>query len=396
MDKIILAKYGELALKGNNKRQFEDKLMSNIRGKLKDLGEYSLSRAQSTIYVEPKSDMFDIDEASERIRKVFGMSAVSVASKVDKLANAQDTLDEIGKIAVECVRKMMLRHKTFKVETRREDKHFPLKSPQISAEIGGYILENIPELTVDVHNPDITVNVEIRGNAYVYTERFAGAGGMPTGTNGKATLLLSGGIDSPVAGYMIAKRGVVVNAVHFYSYPYTSERAKDKVIALAKIMSEYCGRINLYVVPFTDIQLAINKHCPQELLTLIMRRIMMRIAEQIARNTYSHALITGESIGQVASQTMESLVVTDNAVSLPVFRPVIGMDKEEIVQIAKKIGTFETSILPYEDCCTVFVPKHPKTKPQLESLHKAEGNLTDIEEMIAKAVEDAEIIKVGE
>jgi len=391
MKKIILGKYGEMALKGNNKRQFEEKLMSNIRGRLRELGEYSLSSAQSTIYIEPKTDEFDIDKAFERVRKIFGMSAVCVAVRAD-----ERILESIGKTAVTCVRKMLLGHKTFKVETRREDKHFPLKSPQISAEIGGIILDNIPELTVDVHNPDITVNVEIRREIYVYTEKFAGAGGMPTGTNGKATLLLSGGIDSPVAGYMVAKRGVVVNAVHFYSYPYTSERAKDKVIALAKLMSGYCGRINLYVVPFTDIQLAINKHCPPELLTLVMRRIMMRIAEQIARNTHSHALITGESIGQVASQTMESLVVTDNAVDMPVFRPVIGMDKEEIVQVAKKIGTFETSILPYEDCCTVFVPKHPKTKPQLEHLHKAEAELVDIDSLIKKAIEDVEVIKIGE
>jgi len=396
MDKIILGKYGEIVLKGQNKRQFEEKLLSNIRGRLRGLGEYNLSSMQSTVYVEPKSSEFDIDEAFERIRKVFGLSAVCVAVKVDKPENAENTLEAIGKTAVECVRKMMLSHKTFKVETKREDKHFPLKSPQISAEIGGYILDKIPQLKVDVHNPDITVNVEIRREIYVYTDRQPGAGGMPTGTNGKATLLLSGGIDSPVAGYMIAKRGVVVNAVHFYSYPYTSERAKDKVISLAKLMSKYCGRINLYVVPFTDIQLELNRNCPSELLTLVMRRIMMQIAEKIAHSTYSHALITGESIGQVASQTMESLVVTDNAVELPVFRPVIGMDKEEIVQVAKKIGTYETSILPYEDCCTVFVPKRPKTKPKLEQLLEAESGLADMDNLVAKAIEGVEIVKIGE
>jgi len=284
--------------------------------------------------------------------------------------------------------------RTFKVETRREDKHFQLNSPQLSSKIGGYILREIPELTVDVHNPEVTVNIEVRKDIYIYADKQAGAGGLPVGTNGKATLLLSGGIDSPVAGYMVAKRGVVVNAVHFYSYPYTSERAKDKVISLAKIMTDYCGRVNLYVVPFTDIQLAINKLCPPELLTLIMRRIMMRIAEQIAKNTGSQALITGESIGQVASQTMEALGVTDNAVNIPVFRPVIGMDKEEIVQVAKKIDTYETSILPYEDCCTVFVPKHPKTKPRLEQLVEAEVALTDIEEMMAAAIEATEIVRL--
>jgi len=393
MKKIILAKYGELVLKGQNRRTFEDKLMSNIRASLKDVGEYRLSWAQSTVYVEPKSDDFDIDEAFARVRRVFGLSAVCVATKSD-----EHTLESAGKTAVECVREMLMRHRTFKVETKREDKNFPLNSMQISAEIGGIILDAIPELTVDLHNPDIVVTVEIRREIYVHTNRQPGAGGMPIGTNGKATLLLSGGIDSPVAGYMIAKRGVVINAVHFYSYPYTSERAKDKVISLAKLMSGYCGRINLHVVPFTDIQLAINKHCPSELLTLIMRRIMMRISERIARITGAQALITGESIGQVASQTMESLVVTDAAVEMPVFRPVIGMDKEEIVQISKRIGTYETSILPYEDCCTVFVPKKPKTKPKLQQLVEAEVALesVDIEDMIAKAVEETEIVRVGE
>jgi len=429
MKKIILAKYGELVLKGQNRRTFEDKLMSNIRASLKGVGEYRLSWAQSTVYVEPKSDDFDIDEAFARVRRVFGLSAVCIATKVDNLVGRDDLgtppvgavigrpqdnqdntgrpmtapthneiLAQIGKTAVECVREMLMRHRTFKVETKREDKSFPLNSMQVSAEIGGIVLDAIPELTVDLHNPDIVVTVEIRREIYVHTNRQPGAGGMPIGTNGKATLLLSGGIDSPVAGYMIAKRGVVINAVHFYSYPYTSERAKDKVIALAKLMSGYCGRINLHVVPFTDIQLAINKHCPSELLTLIMRRIMMRISERIAQITGAQALITGESIGQVASQTMESLVVTDAAVEMPVFRPVIGMDKEEIVQISKRIGTYETSILPYEDCCTVFVPKKPKTKPKLEQLVEAEAVLesVDIEDMIAKAVEGTEIVRVGE
>ena len=395
MKKIILAKYGEMVLKGQNKRTFEDKLMSNIRASLKNIdGEYSLNWMQSTIYIEPQTSEFDINEAFEKIRRVFGISVVCIASKADKQSDIDNAINDIGKTAVECVREMLRLPRTFKVETRREDKHFPLNSPQLSAKIGGYILNEIPELTVDVHNPEVTVNIEVRKDIYIYAEKIQGAGGLPVGTNGKATLLLSGGIDSPVAGYMIAKRGVVVNAVHFYSYPYTSERAKDKVIALAKLMSNYCGRVNLYVVPFTDIQLAINKLCPPELLTLIMRRIMMRIAERIAHNTGAQALITGESIGQVASQTMEALGVTDNAVEMPVFRPVIGMDKEEIVQIAKKIDTYETSILPYEDCCTVFVPKHPKTKPKLEQIFEAEVALTDIDEMMAKAIEATEVIRV--
>ena len=269
-----------------------------------------------------------------------------------------------------------------------------MNSPQICQHMGGCILKNVKGLHVDVHNPDILVQIEIRKKAYIFTEKIMGAGGMPVGTNGKAALLLSGGIDSPVAGWMISKRGVSLDAVHFHSHPYTSDRAKEKVIDLAKIISKYTGTINLHVVPFTDIQLAIIDKCPKNYLTLIMRRIMMQIAERIAVNNGAKALITGESIGQVASQTMESLAVTDNAVNIPVFRPCIGMDKEEIVQISKRIDAYETSILPYEDCCTIFVPKHPKTKPSIEEIVEAEKALADLEDMINAAIEGDEVIRI--
>ena len=284
--------------------------------------------------------------------------------------------------------------KTFKVEAKRADKRFPYKSPEICMEVGGAILDENPHLTVDVHNPDILVMVEVRDfAAYIYTSKIPGVGGMPVGTNGRATLLLSGGIDSPVAGYMVAKRGVELDAVHFYSYPYTSERAKQKVLDLAQLLAGYCGRINVHIVPFTEIQLAINEKCPKEQMTIIMRRIMMYIANAVAKKNGSLALVTGESIGQVASQTIQALSVTDDASELPVFRPVIGMDKDEIITIARKIGTFETSILPYEDCCTVFTPKHPNTKPVLEKIKKSEG-LLDLQPMLSRAIEGVETVVV--
>lgn len=385
---LILLKYGEIALKGLNKPLFEHKLTDNIKSRLDKIGQFSVKRAQSTIYVEPLDKTADMDEAVDTLKKVFGIVNICPVARCDK------NLDSIAALAVECVRDSLTTEKTFKVETKREDKNFPLNSPQISREIGGRILDAIPELTVDVHNPDILVNIEVRRDAFVYTKKEHGAGGMPVGTNGKATILLSGGIDSPVAGYMIAKRGVELEAVHFHSHPYTSDRAKEKVIDLAKQMSAYCGKINLHVVPFTDIQLSIIEKCPENYLTVIMRRIMMRIAEKISAREGSAALITGESIGQVASQTMESLVCTDNAVGQPVFRPLIGMDKEEIVTISKKIGTYETSILPYEDCCTIFVPKHPKTKPRLDEIIEAEKALENIDELISRAIEDEELITI--
>ncbi len=385
---LILLKYGEIALKGLNKPLFERKLLDNIKSRLDRIGKFSVRRAQSTVYVEPLEETADMQQALKILEKIFGIVNICPVVKCGK------NMESIARAAIECVNELSPAGKTFKVEAKREDKKFPLNSPQIARELGGMILEGVDGLTVDVHNPDIMVNVEIRGEAYVYTGKIKGAGGMPVGTNGKSTILLSGGIDSPVAGYMISKRGVELEAVHFHSHPYTSDRAKEKVIDLAKEMAAYCGKIRLHIVPFTEIQLAIIEKCPENYLTVIMRRIMMRIAERISAANNSAALITGESIGQVASQTMESLVCTDNAVSIPVFRPLIGMDKEEIVSISKKIDTYETSILPYEDCCTIFVPKHPKTKPVLSEIIEAEKALDDIEEMIARAIEEDEILVI--
>ena len=386
---IILLKYGEIALKGLNRPVFEKKLLSNVASSLASLGKFSIRKSQSTIYVEPLEEGIDMDEATERLSKVFGIVNICPAVSCDK------DMESIERTTLECLSQMDLKGKTFKVEAKREDKQFPMNSPQICRHMGGVILKNTEDLSVDVHNPDILVQIEIRKKAFIFTKKVNGAGGMPVGTAGRATLLLSGGIDSPVAGWMISKRGVTLDAVHFHSHPYTSDRAKEKVLDLAKIVSVYTGPIRVFVVPFTDIQLDIIDKCPKEYLTIIMRRIMMRIAEKIAVGRGSKALITGESIGQVASQTMESLFVTDNAVNMPVFRPCIGMDKEEIVTISKKIDTYETSILPFEDCCTIFVPKHPKTKPNLSEIVEAEKELTDIEAMIEKAIEDTEIITVG-
>ncbi len=385
---IVLLKYGEIALKGLNRPMFEQKLLRNLEKALQPAGKFKIQKSQSMIYVEPAEDGIDMDDAIARMQKVFGIVNICPAVSCDK------DMDSIAKTTIACLQAMDVEGKTFKVEAKREDKQFPLNSPQICQQMGGVILKNVKGLSVDVHNPDILVQIEIRKKAYIFTEKISGAGGMPVGTNGKATLLLSGGIDSPVAGWMIAKRGVGLSAVHFHSHPYTSDRAKEKVIDLAKLVSVYTGKINLHIVPFTEIQLAIIEQCPKNYLTLIMRRIMMQIAERLAEKDGAKALITGESIGQVASQTMESLAVTDNAVSIPVFRPCIGMDKEEIVQISKKIDTYETSILPYEDCCTIFVPKHPKTRPDVAEVVEAEKALTNLEEMIERALSEVEHIKI--
>ena len=385
---ILLLKYGEIALKGLNRPVFEKKLLDNIRSAVAPIGKFSIRKSQSTVYVEPLEDGIDMEKTAERLSKVFGIVNICPAVRCEK------TMECIEKTTVDALLQMDLKGKTFKVEAKREDKQFPMNSPQICKHMGGVILKNTEGLSVDVHNPDILVQIEIRKDAFIFTEKVSGAGGMPVGTAGRATLMLSGGIDSPVAGWMISKRGVMLDAVHFHSHPYTSDRAKEKVIDLAKIISTYTGEIRLHVVPFTDIQLDIIDKCPKNYLTIIMRRLMMQIAERIAVSRNSKALITGESIGQVASQTMESLAVTDNAVNMPVFRPCIGMDKEEIVTISKKIDTYETSILPYEDCCTIFVPKHPKTKPVLEEIIEAEKLLTDAEGMMAKAIEDTEVIVI--
>ena len=377
---LILLKYGEIALKGLNKPLFERKLLDNIKSRLDRIGKFSVRRAQSTVYVEPLETEADMHQALSTLEKIFGIVNICPVVKCDK------DMDSIAKTAIECVKELDYEGKTFKVEAKREDKKFPLNSPQICMELGGRILEAGLGLTVDVHKPQILVNVEVRGEAYVYTQKIKGAGGMPVGTNGKSTILLSGGIDSPVAGYMIGKRGVSLEAIHFFSYPYTSDRAKDKVLKLAKIIGTYQGQMPVHIVPFTEIQLQIRDKCPEEHLTLVMRRFMMQIAERIAKKRHLSALITGESIGQVASQTMAALAVTDDAVDMPVFRPLIGMDKEEIVEISRKIDTFETSILPYEDCCTVFTPKHPSTKPRMEKVI-ASQNLLDWEKLIDEAVE---------
>ena len=383
---IILLKYGEISLKGLNRPMFEKQLLANVAKALAPLGKFSIRKSQSTVYVEPLGDDIDMQAATERLSKVFGIVNICPAAKCQK------TIEDIERTTLECLSQIDLNGKTFKVEAKREDKQFPMNSPQLCRHMGAVILKNTEGLSVDVHNPDILVQIEIRKEAFIFTQKVSGAGGMPVGTAGRAALLLSGGIDSPVAGWMISKRGVVLDAVHFHSHPYTSDRAKEKVIELAKIMTQYTGPIRLHVVPFTDIQLDIIDKCPKNYLTIIMRRLMMRIAEKIARESGAMALITGESIGQVASQTMESLVVTDNAVDMPVFRPCIGMDKEEIVTISKKIDTYETSILPYEDCCTIFVPKHPKTKPSIAEIQEAENLLTDPEGMMEKAIQNREII----
>ncbi len=386
MKKIILVRYGEIILKGLNRPVFEDKLIGNIKSAVLKAGNARVFKSQGRIYIEPLVEEYDFDYVLEKITKIFGVVSVSPVWKID--TDYEQIKGTALKVATELKENGC---KTFKIETKRGNKNFPMQSPEISADVGGFILENIPGLTVDVKNPDFTIYLEVRESSYVYSKIIKAHGGMPIGSNGKAMLLLSGGIDSPVAGWMMGKRGVEIEAVHFYSYPYTSERAKQKVVDLAQILSGYCGKLRLHVVPFTEIQLAINDNCPEDQLTIIMRRIMMKIAEIIARKTDSMALITGESMGQVASQTMQSLYCTDSAVNMPVFRPLIGMDKVEVIDIARKIDTFETSIQPYEDCCTVFVAKHPQTKPKLEKIMKSE-QAVDFEPMIQKAVEDTEVI----
>ena len=389
MKRVILVRYGEIALKGLNKPVFEDKLIKNIKKSLYGLGPIEVLKSQSRVYIEPVSDEYDFDEAIEKVIKVFGIVSVSPVWKIES------DYEEIKNYSLTMVKELIENkgYKTFKVETKRGNKKFPMDSPEVCRELGGYLFEEIPGLSVDVKNPDFVLYAEIRESTYIYSEKFEALGGLPTGTNGKAMLLLSGGIDSPVAGYMIGKRGVEIEAVHFYSYPYTSERAKEKVIELGKILTQYVGRLRLHVVPFTDIQLHINDNCPEEQLTVIMRRAMMRISETLANKNGAMALITGESIGQVASQTMHALNVTNAVVKMPIFRPLIGMDKNEVIAIAQKIGTFDTSILPYEDCCTVFVAKHPNTKPRLELIEKFEEKL-NLDELIDKAIEGTEVINL--
>ncbi len=384
MKEIILAKYGEIALKGLNKHTFEDTLIKNIRYGLKSIGQFGISRAQSTIYIEPKTDYVDIDEAIEKLRKIFGIA------KLCRVVVIEKDWDEIAKIAPDYLEDTLSGARSFKVVAKRADKNFPMNSPQIMMELGGVLLKRYPHLKVDVHNPEIIVTVEIREkNAFIHADNIDGAGGMPIGSSGRALLLLSGGIDSPVAGYMIAKRGVKVSAIHFESPPYTSERARMKVERLAGKMAEYCGAIDFYCVPFTKIQEEIRNNCNEEFFTIIMRRIMMEIAQKVAEENSLQALITGESIGQVASQTMSAIACTDAVATIPVFRPVIGMDKSEIVITSRKIDTFEISIEPYEDCCTVFTPKHPRTKPVLVDVIE-EQNKYDFAPLIEQAIIDTQ------
>ena len=388
MNEMILLKLGEMVLKGLNRRSFEDKLQANIYRRLNNLGQFRVYTRQSTTYVEPMTDACDMDGAWEALTRVFGVVGLSRARACEKdkdaiLAAAREYLDDKLSAA-----------RTFKVETKRADKTFPMTSIQLSQYVGGELDELYPDLKVDVHNPELTVHVEIRDYAaFVHADPEPGAGGLPVGINGRAVSLLSGGIDSPVASWMIAKRGVALEMVHFFSYPYTSNEAKEKVIELARLLTPWCGRLTVHVVPFTTIQEELRRSVPQELFTLVMRRFMVRISERVAQRCGAKALVTGECLGQVASQTMEAMAVTGGVASLPILRPVVGMDKEDIVKIARKIGTFETSILPYEDCCTVFTPRHPRLRPTPEELEMAEQEL-DIAGMVQAAVDGIERIQV--
>ncbi len=390
MKEIILIKMGEIVLKGLNRRQFEDKLIKNIKKSIKKLGDFTVKFAQSTIYVIPEDEFIDLDEVCDKIGKVFGIVAYSRAIMCD-----EKSLESVLKTAPVYLAEQLKSVKTFKVESRRSDKKFPFKSPEISRETGGTILSAFPHLKVDVHNPELTVMVEIRDfGAYVRGAAIRGAGGIPVGTGGKAAILISGGLDSPVAAWMMAKRGVRLTAIHFASPPYTSERAEQKVVKLLKKVAEYSGDMTMYTVPFTEIQETIREKCPEDYFTLIMRRLMMKISERIARDKKCSALITGESLGQVASQTINAIACTDEAASMPVFRPLIGMDKQEIVDISYKIDTYETSIEPYEDCCTVFTPKHPRTNPVLERVKAAEAE-GGFDEMIETALKNLKITYIN-
>ena len=387
MNDIILCKLGEIVLKGLNRRSFEQKLLNNIRRRLAHIGSFKVYCIQSTIYVEG-SENADIDAAFEALRKIFGII------KLERAAACEKDKDAIVALAKEYLRDDMLRAKSFKVESKRSDKSFPMTSIELSRYVGGELAEAFPDTQVDVHDPELVVNVEIRDlAAYVHGPSVNGAGGMPIGSNGTAVTLLSGGIDSPVSTYMIARRGVRLIPVHFFSFPYTSELAKEKVLKLAAMLTEYCGNMTVEIVPFTRIQEQIRDKCPEEFFTLIMRRFMMRIAQRIAEDNGAKAIVTGENLGQVASQTMEAMASTQAVIDLPVLQPLIGMDKEEIIRFARKIGTFETSILPYEDCCTVFTPKHPRTKPKVSEVAAAEAAL-DVEALVEEAIRGTERVTV--
>ena len=389
MFKAFLIKYGEIGIKGKNRYLFEDALVRQIKYALKDSDAFEVTKQQGRIYVHMLEDDYDYDEVVEALTRVFGIVAICPVVICD-----DPSWDNLTKVVGDYMDKEYDdKHFTFKVDARRADKRYPKNSMEINCDMGEYLLDRFPELSVDVHKPEVLLNIEVREKTYIYSKTIKGPGGMPVGTNGKAMLLLSGGIDSPVAGYMIAKRGVVIEATYFHAPPYTSERAKQKVVDLAKIVARYSGPIKLHIVNFTDIQLAIYEKCPHDELTIIMRRYMMKIAERIAKEDGAVGLITGESIGQVASQTMYSLAATNAVCTMPVYRPVIAFDKNDIVEISEKIGTFETSIQPYEDCCTIFVAKHPVTKPSIRVIERSEHHLADIiDQMIDEAVESREIV----
>lgn len=385
-DELFLLKLGEIVLKGLNRRRFEERLMGNLHRRLYPYGRFRTYSRQSIIYVEPLEETCDLDGAWESLQKLFGVVALSRAKACDK------DPDAFFRAACTYLDGQLRGARTFKVESKRSDKTFPMTSIELSQYVGGLLDDAYPNLTVDVHNPELIVHLEVRDFAgYVHANAQPGAGGLPVGAGGRAVALLSGGIDSPVACYMMAKRGLALEMIHFFSYPYTSNEAKEKVLELAGLLTGYCGRLTVNIVPFTAIQEELRRSCPEPYFTLAMRRFMMRISELVADRVGADAIVTGESLGQVASQTMEAMAVTGQVVSLPIFRPVVGMDKEEIIRIARKIGTFETSILPYEDCCTVFTPKHPNTKPKMPKILEAESHL-DVEALVDEAVKGVEII----
>ena len=389
--KAFLIKYAEIGIKGKNRYLFEDALIQQMKYALKPVGDFHIRKESGRIFAEALEE-YDFDEAVEALSRVFGISGICPI-----IIEEDNDFSHIAKVVGEYVdERYSSKDFSFKVNVRRADKKYPIKSMEVAALLGEHLLDQFEELHVDVHHPEVTITVEIRNKVYIYSEEIPGPGGMPIGTNGKAMLLLSGGIDSPVAGYMISKRGVRIDATYFHAPPYTSERAKQKVVDLAKQIAKYTGPINLHIVNFTDIQMAIYEKCPHDELTIIMRRYMMKIAEHFAKQSNCLALVTGESIGQVASQTMHSLYVTNEVCDMPIFRPCIGMDKNDIVALSEKIGTYETSILPYEDCCTIFVAKHPVTKPRLDVIKKSERKLDDcIDELMKIALETEEVIKIN-
>lgn len=389
--KVLLVKYGEIALRGNNRHIFEDHILISIKKRFKSIKiKYKIMKEQGRILIEAEDGDIDYDKTIPLLIKIFGIVGVCPCIKTEN----QD-IENLKQLSLTYMKEEFAdRELTFKVATKRADKRYPIQSREVSSLVGEYLIENMSNLKVDVHNPDIILNIELRNNAYIYSKAIEGCGGLPISSTGKATLLLSGGIDSPVAGWLIAKRGVEIEGVYFHSPPYTSQRAKEKVIDLAKILSSYTGGFKLYVVPFTEIQLYLKKCTPPEKLTILLKRCMLKISERIAYNSNSQAVITGDSIGQVASQTMKSIEAVNSSVNIPILRPLCGMDKQEIINLAQKIGTYETSILPYEDCCTIFVAKHPETKPKKEIIENIERNMTELDKMIDDIIDKIEVFNL--